>query len=472
MAKKTPKKYRQAKRAARPAAKEAFSGKTKAARRDPMAKYSAEDREVFKEISKESKGRYITDDRGNKIQVKPDETARERIARERQAALRKFREETDTEKQTARDKRMAAKEADVKARNEAAKAARKGKPAPGLLQSAPKEKPLSRPVKKAAAATIKERKRPAKPEAPKQSMVKSLKKPVNVPGTPLSGKMTRAEKSAANKAAWKSMTPAERKNWSANKPTAGKKIVITKADTEKAKAAKASKVETKLTAKGEAVKKRMPGASNRAANALGEKVKTPTYNITTAQPEKASKGAKPAKFIQKKAAVKKAAVKPSTSKAVAIRPKGAVATVAKEGAKKAGKAGFLKGAARLAGKAVTGRVGLAVTAASLLGEPVLRALTKQPAGARKATAPKPIGKDYSVKKEAMAKGRTPAPATTVGAGGSTYTVKKGDTLSGIAKANQTTLAAIREANPEIMKKKKYKQGAMIWSGTKVRIPKK
>lgn len=62
---KLPRKYRQAKRAARPAAKAEFSGKAKAVRRDPLAKYSAEDREIFKEISKESKGGYITDDKAN-----------------------------------------------------------------------------------------------------------------------------------------------------------------------------------------------------------------------------------------------------------------------------------------------------------------------------------------------------------------------------------------------------------------------
>jgi hypothetical protein len=470
MAKKTTRKYRQAKRAARPAAKEAFPGKTKAARRDPMAKYSAEDREVFKEITKESKGRYITDDKGNKIQVKPDETAKERMDRERREAMRKFREETDTDKQEARDKRMADKRKAAIDKQTADRAASKGKRAPGLLQSAPKEKPLSRPVKKAA-ATIKERKRPAKPEAPKQSIVKSLKKPVNVPGTPLSKKVTRAEKSAANKAAWKSMTPAERKNWSENKPGAAKKIVITKADTEKAKTAKAGKPEVKLTSKGEAVKKRMPGMSNAAANSLGERVKTPVYNITTAQPEKAAKGSKPAKFVQKKAVAKKAPAKPSTSKAVAVRPKGAVATVAKEGTKKAAKGGILKGAARLAGKAVTGRVGLAVTAASLLGEPVLRALTKQPAGARKRGETKPVSEVIGTKSRSN-QPRITGQGRFIGAGGSTYTVKKGDTLSGIAKANNTTLAAIREANPKFTKNKKYKQGSMIYSGTKVRIPKK
>jgi LysM repeat protein len=70
--------------------------------------------------------------------------------------------------------------------------------------------------------------------------------------------------------------------------------------------------------------------------------------------------------------------------------------------------------------------------------------------------------------------------TTTGAGGSTitatpgstYTVKKGDTLSAIAKASGVSLTEIRKANKKFTTNPKYKQGNMIWSGTKVNIPKK
>ena len=47
------------------------------------------------------------------------------------------------------------------------------------------------------------------------------------------------------------------------------------------------------------------------------------------------------------------------------------------------------------------------------------------------------------------------------------TVKPGDTLSAIAKANNMTLAEIRAINPAIMDNPKYKDGNMIWSGTKI-----
>jgi hypothetical protein len=47
------------------------------------------------------------------------------------------------------------------------------------------------------------------------------------------------------------------------------------------------------------------------------------------------------------------------------------------------------------------------------------------------------------------------------------TVKPGDTLSAIAKANDMTLAEIRAINPAIMNNPKYNNGNMIWSGTQI-----
>jgi LysM repeat protein len=73
------------------------------------------------------------------------------------------------------------------------------------------------------------------------------------------------------------------------------------------------------------------------------------------------------------------------------------------------------------------------------------------------------------------KGLKLGPNINVGAGGSTtsYTVKKGDTLSAIAKTSGVKLSEVLAANPRIAdKKSKYKGGNMIWSGTKVKIPTK
>lgn len=50
-----------------------------------------------------------------------------------------------------------------------------------------------------------------------------------------------------------------------------------------------------------------------------------------------------------------------------------------------------------------------------------------------------------------------------------YVVKAGDTLSKIAKENNTTLSAILKANPKFTEQDKYKGGNMIWAGTTVNI---
>ena len=50
------------------------------------------------------------------------------------------------------------------------------------------------------------------------------------------------------------------------------------------------------------------------------------------------------------------------------------------------------------------------------------------------------------------------------------TVKSGQTLSSIAKANNTTVAAIKAANPVLTTNPKYQGGNVIFSGTKLNIP--
>ncbi len=51
----------------------------------------------------------------------------------------------------------------------------------------------------------------------------------------------------------------------------------------------------------------------------------------------------------------------------------------------------------------------------------------------------------------------------------TVTVKPGDTLSAIAKKNNTTVAEILDLNPKFESNPKYKGGNMIWSGTTVNV---
>jgi len=52
----------------------------------------------------------------------------------------------------------------------------------------------------------------------------------------------------------------------------------------------------------------------------------------------------------------------------------------------------------------------------------------------------------------------------------TYVVKPGDTLSGIASQNGISLGELLDANPKFTTDPKYKGGSMIWSGTTVKIP--
>jgi LysM repeat protein len=473
--KKYPRKFRQARAAAKPAAKAAFPGKVKAKVKDPTVKYSADDAKILREIKDEAKRGYITDDRGNKVYSRPTETAKERIARERAEAMRKFREGTEDGdgKKPTKKKSLTKKKTPVKKAVVGGTAGTTAKPKPGLAEQ------------------IREDVAKVKPK-----------------------KQTRAEKSAANKAKWAKMTPAERKNWSASKG--------------------ATEAKPKPAVK--------PAAS------------TPVYSITDVQPEKASKGAKKAKFVQKKsgttvAKTTTATPKPGTS--VATRAKGTVATT---GSKPKPAAATGKKPIRGAGLARFGKkfaIGAAATAAGaelvslakgstfkdikeidrletklakLQGKKSptataggrLNQLRKQTGGnlsnlANLATfgavgqtrrermdeLNKLINKQKKAKGSAkgstktgplgnyaMSTGKVQSSAggskTTSGAGGSTtkvtpgnvYVVKKGDTLSGIAKASGVSLAEIRAANKKFAKNAKYKQGNMIWSGTTVKIPKK
>lgn len=62
-----------------------------------------------------------------------------------------------------------------------------------------------------------------------------------------------------------------------------------------------------------------------------------------------------------------------------------------------------------------------------------------------------------------------SPAVKAAAATTKYVAKAGDTLSKIAKENNTTLAAILKANPKFTEVDKYKGGNMIWAGTTVNV---
>lgn len=564
---KLPRKYRQARAAGKPAAKAAFPGKKRAARRDPMAKYSAEDRQVFNEISKESKGNYITDDKGNKIRVKPTETAKERFARERAEVRRMFQEEPmDEAKQKSRAERMAAKRAEIIKKNEAAKAARAGKFVPTLQQTPANEKPLSKPVKttkkvgtvgttkkpdaKGVAKVVEEAK---KIQATKKPTVKiptvktgyAAGKELNAEGKAIYDKLIKEgvkPKSALNKAlfrqekgakvAAKAATPvAEAAKEAA---TAVKKQGPVKVPANAKPVATATVKNGKLSFKfdekqvKDIVEKNKAGRSVKPTPAVSKE--TPTTKRPTLEDLKKNE----AKYLaeKNKALANSAKGKTQTPQAkeakakAAAKPEGKVAGKPKfSKIKKVGKAGVygavagelvslakgstkkdFKEIGRLEGKLsdITGKGKSGATAArqgaqqqlsqlaSLATMGIVGKTRRQRMDelnnliAKAQLQQKPKELRYGSKGESLVpgtkayeQGSTTRPTSpTVNAGGATttssskYTVKKGDTLYGIAKTSGVSLKELRDANPDIMKKKKYKQGAMIWSGTKVNIPKK
>jgi LysM repeat protein len=502
MAKK-PYKYRQAKKDAKTAAKKAFPGKVKAVRKDITGKITAEDRLALKDMADTAKKEL-----GKKAYLSKAE-----YNATRNAELEKFRQSMADEFGEYGGKK--AGEAEAPAKKAPAKKAAVKKPAAALEKKAPVKKAA---VKKAAV-------KPTKTFGEISKSVTAAKEPVKKPAP--SKTMTRAEKSAANKAAWKNMTPAERKNWAASKPGSAKPAPATqsiKIDKKELKAGveqykkdfperftkkpegKAA-VTKRVTladlkrneAKGlEEAKARVAAKNKALANSAKGKTQTPqaveAKKKAAANPEgpKGGKNTKP-KFRKIKAAGKGGVVGAVAGEVISLakgstkkdfneinRLEQKLADITGKGKSKAtaGRQGAQQQLSQLASLASLGVVGK--TRRQRMDE--LNALI---AKAEKKNKPKELryGKDGSslVPGTAAYKAGSktkPAYGTTPTGGGSTsktdsrYTVKKGDTLSGIAKNAGLSLSEIRAANPEIMKKKKYKQGSMIWSGTKVNIPKK
>jgi len=140
--KKRPTKFRQGRRQGKVDAKKVFQGAAKAGLKDKdrFTKFSADDIEALNEVKKEAKKGYITDDKGNKISVKPTETSLERIARDRAAAkaeaLRMFPYDEAELKAMSKSDRAAAEAAQK--RISEPKASSSGKPEGRTASSAQK----------------------------------------------------------------------------------------------------------------------------------------------------------------------------------------------------------------------------------------------------------------------------------------------------------------------------------------------
>jgi LysM repeat protein len=482
MAAKTPKKFRQARRAAKVDAKKTFSGAKKAKLKDPLTKYSKDDVEVLKEMKAEAKKGYITDDKGNKISVKPTETAQERMARDRAAAkaeaLRMYPYDKAELEAMSKADRQAAELAQK--RMSEPKSQKAGKPAPKVTKAgkvrsavtATEPKPQGYKVDKAGNKIKEKKTSTAKPEY--KSVIGK------------NGKRTKTFGQVSKAVADKTKAPVVKKGFAAGKELNAEgraiydklikegtkpKSALNKALFRQEKGAKvaakaAAPIATAAKSAAEKVKSRVPAGAKPIGVGTMKNGKL-TFKFDDKQIKSIVEKNKAAKAIKVPSTV--VSSKPNVpGKELAVRPK-AGPVVAKTATKKAGaKAAFKTaalGAAKSTGKLFTSKAGLAITAASLLGKPVLQALTKEPAGAKKAkinAAKTPGPEARSNQPRITGQGKFVG----VGAGGSTYRVNAGDTLSGIAKKSGVTLSELMAAN------KKIKDPRKIYRNTAVNIPSK
>ena len=458
---KTTKQYRQARKAAKPAAKAAFPGKVQASRKDPLGKISAEDRIALQEMRDTAKA-----DLGkNAYLSKADYEAEQRAARE------KFREQMRQEfgeyggkKATPEEAAMNNTKAGVKKSAPTKKKAVAKKAA--VKKAAPSKPSVPAPAKAATAGEA-----PAKPAvkkvAPKKAtMSKAAMKEQSRKALDSIAKSTRPTDASlkANEDAYLKQTKERlaKKAAAAPKPAAPKTAPkpVTEAPKPAAKAA---------------VKKAAPkkfAATRKLAKYAGKALK---YGAIGSEVGSIVKGSteKDWKEIQR-----------LENKLAAM--KGNKPRYTNMGSNKNPVQAMTADASHMANLLSLGLVGK--TRRQRMDQ-LNRAITKESkkaeAAASKPSTSKPkakyvattaSGKKYLAGSH-VSSTKMDKTFNVTGAGGSTttagYTVKKGDTLSAIAKNAGVSLSDLRAANPKIAdKKSKYKGGSMIWSGTKVYIPKK
>jgi len=451
MAAKTPKKFRQARKAAKVDAKKAFSGRKQAGLKDksPLMKFSEDDKKALSEVREEARKGYITDDKGNKIRVKPTETSLERIARDRREAKAELERQWAIEdgKEKVRESKPANKPTP--------KITEAGKVRSAVTAPEPKSQGYKvdkdgkkiRPkgfktVKTAGAA-----KKAAATESKKIAIVEKKTLPVVKKGFAAGKELNAEGKAIYDRLLKEGVKPKSALNKALFRQEKGAKVAA-KAAAPVAKAAKSAA--TAVKAQGP-VKSKVPAGAKPIGVGTMKNGKL-TFKFDDKQIKS---------IVEKNKAAKAgpAAVKAATTSAK----------------KKFTAKGAALGAARLAGKAVTGKVGMAVTAAGLLAGPLTKQLTKdknritsadvmkgRELAAIRENAPKSTTKSRSNQPRITGQGRFVG----VGAGGSTYKVNAGDTLSGIAKKAGVSLSELMAANKNIKDPKK------IYRNTSVKIPSK
>jgi len=352
MAAKTPKKFRQARKAAKVDAKKAFSGRKQAGLKDksPLMKFSEDDKKALSEVREEARKGYITDDKGNKIRVKPTETSLERIARDRREAKAELERQWAIEdgKEKVRESKPANKPTP--------KITEAGKVRSAVTAPEPKSQGYKvdkdgkkiRPkgfktVKTAGAA-----KKAAATESKKIATVEKKTLPVVKKGFAAGKELNAEGKAIYDRLIKEGVKPKSALNKALFRQEKGAKVAA-KAAAPVAKAAKSAA--TAVKAQGP-VKSKVPAGAKPIGVGTMKNGKL-TFKFDDKQIKS---------IVEKNKAAKAgpAAVKAATTSAK----------------KKFTAKGAALGAARLAGKAVTGKVGMAVTAAGLLAGPLTKQLTK------------------------------------------------------------------------------------------------
>ena len=499
---KSTKQYRQAKKAAKPAAKEAFPGKVKASRKDPKIKISAEDRIALQEMKDTAK----SDLGKNAYLSKADYEA------ERAKAREAFREKMRTEFGEYGGKKASPTEAamkDTKAGGRTTPKTKISAKGPSLVENG----------KVVSLDRAKEIMSGEKPSAKKKSPAKKAAVKKAAPSKP---SVTAAAKAATAgetpaKPATKKPAPRTGNAGTVAKPKPGLLKDISKSIAEdKAKKASARPTDASLRAKEDAyLKQTKDRLAKKAASAPKTEAPKPTapkaeskpadkpsVKKAAAKPKKFGTTRKLAKFAGKAlrygaiASEVGSAVKGSTEKDWReiqrlenrlAAMKGNKPRYKNMGSNKNPIQAMTADASNLANLATLGLVGQTRRGRmDQLNRAIAKESKKQEAAASKPSANKPKAKTKYVATTASGKkylagshvssSKMNKTFNVTGAGGSTttskYEVKKGDTLSAIAKNAGVSLSELRSANPTIMNKPKYKKGAMIWSGTKVNIPKK
>lgn len=492
---KTTRQYRQAKQAAKPAAKAAFSGKVKASRIDPKIKISAEDKMALKEMKDTAKAdlgknAYLSKSEYNANQAKAREAFRERMriefgeyggkkASPAEAAMK----ETKAGGATKTTKKAAAKASTVSAKGpslvENGKVVSQAR-AQEIMSGEKKSVVKKASTKKKAAA---KKAAPSKPSAPATSKAATVAEPTTKPAV----KKPTTKKKAASK-------PSVKKTASVARPTDAS---LTKMEDDYLK-----KTQEKLIKQGKLSGSKEVAIRPKGTVATKTTAKSPVRTATV-RPIPGSDT-----VVKKKGLLRKVGGKfvplvvagelVSIGKGSTYKDLNEIDRLkAKLGDKKMGaKEGAATQASNLASLVSMGLVGQ--TRRERMDELNAKIAKKQAATAKanKGLRYGPDGSSLVPGTAAYKKGSKTRPTNPVapgaaggssgaagatpGAGGSTitatpgstYTVKKGDTLSAIAKASGVSLAEIRKANKKFATNPKYKQGNMIWSGTKVNIPKK